>query len=170
MARGARFAATVASLTSLLLGVGVAAAGADPVAGVTTVDLPSVPTLMYGGLCGTSVQAWASTSPAWPGRAILNVRAQPVVGIGHGPYPLAPVCTVLTTVAWHNDTTGAAGAYRVLVAAGLYGSIQYAQFQPTGPGHVEVTVSTDNANVPARGAFDVPGPLPPPPPGPLPPR
>ena len=41
------------------------------------------------------------------------------------------------------------------VVSGIYGSIQYAAFQNTGPGHIEVTVSTNNLNIPAHGAFDV---------------
>ncbi len=112
--------------------------------------------MAHGGLCGTSIRTWADTSPEWPGRAILNVRALPVVGVGPGEYPLAPLCEVRTTVAWRNVATGATGRYDNTVVTGIYGSIQYALFQDTGPGLVEVTVSTDAPSVPARGSFVVP--------------
>lgn len=132
-------------------------------AGAAVIEFPQVPTLASGGLCWTSIRTWADTSTEFPGRAILNVRAQPVTGIGPGQYPFAPLCEVRTVVAWRNTTTGATGAFDNQVVTGIYGSIQYALFQDTGPGHVEVTVTTDNASIPAHGSFEVPGELPPPP-------
>ncbi|SUA47853.1 hypothetical protein [Nocardia africana] len=76
-------------------------------------------------------------------------------GGGPGTVSAGPLCNVDTTVAWRNTTTGAAGEYRLNVVSGIYGSIQYAEFQNTGPGHIEVTVTTNNLNIPAHGAFDV---------------
>ncbi|MET7773471.1 hypothetical protein [Nocardia sp. NPDC005366] len=131
--------------------------GSGAQAGAATVQFPLVPTLAHGGLCWTSIETWADTSTEWPGRAILNVRATPVAGLGPGRYPLAPLCEVRTVVAWRNLTTGATGSYENNVVTGIYGSILYALFQDTGPGRVEVTVSTDTANIPAKGTFDVPG-------------
>lgn len=127
-----------------------------PAAANTTVQFPGVPTLAYGGLCGTEIQTWADTSPEWPGRAVLNMRAGPVAGVGQGPYPFAPVCEVHTTVSWHNLDTGASGAYPNTVVSGIYGSIQYSLFQDTGPGRVEVNVTTNHASIPAHGSFVVP--------------
>ncbi|WP_280491218.1 hypothetical protein [Nocardia asiatica] len=147
----------IARAATLLAGTALAlVAGSGAQAQAATVEFPQVPTLARGGLCWTSIRTWADTSPEWPGRAILNVRALPVSGIGPGAYPLAPLCEVRTTVAWRNVTTGATGSYDNVVVTGIYGSIQYALFQDTGPGLVEVTVSTDAASVPARGAFVVP--------------
>ncbi|MET8870961.1 hypothetical protein [Nocardia sp. NPDC004604] len=143
-------AATVLAGAALAAGVGAAQADA------ATVEFPQVPTLARGGVCWTSIRTWADTSSEWPGRAILNVRANPAAGLGPGDYPLAPLCEVRTTVAWRNLSTGATGVYENNVVTGLYGSIQYALFQDTGPGHVEVTVTTDTASVPAHGTFDVP--------------
>ncbi|MEU7764376.1 hypothetical protein AB0B25_04555 [Nocardia sp. NPDC049190] len=148
IARGATILA--GSAVALLVGSGVQA-------NATTIEFPQVPTLARGGLCWTSIRTWADTSPEWPGRAILNVRALPVSGVGPGSYPLAPLCEVRTMVAWRNTTTGATGSYDNVVVTGIYGSIQYALFQDTGPGVVEVTVSTDAASIPARGTFVVPG-------------
>ncbi|MGW4718643.1 hypothetical protein [Nocardia sp. NPDC004260] len=148
----------IARAAMLLAGSAVAlVAGAGARAEAATVEFPQVPTLARGGLCWTSIRTWADTGPEWPGRAILNVRALPVSGIGPGSYPLAPLCEVRTTVAWRNVTTGATGSYDNIVVTGIYGSIQYALFQDTGPGLVEVTISTDAASIPARGTFVVPG-------------
>jgi len=144
-------AATVLAGTALAVGV----VGAAP-ANAATVEFPQVPTLAHGGICWTSIHTWAETGPQWPGRAIVNVRADPAAGVGPGDHPLAPLCEVRTTVAWRNLNTGATGVYENNVVTGLYGSIQYALFQDTGPGRVEVTVSTDTASVPAHGTFDVP--------------
>ncbi|MFF0529100.1 hypothetical protein ACFYT3_11965 [Nocardia amikacinitolerans] len=143
-------AATVlaATATTALIGTGAQA-------NAGTVSFPNVPTMAHGGLCWTAIQTWADTSPEYPGRAILNVRALPVAGIGPGQYPLAPLCEVRTTVAWRNLNTGATGAYENTVVTGIYGSIQYALFQDTGPGRIEVTVTTDALSIPARGTFDV---------------
>ncbi|WP_063036537.1 hypothetical protein [Nocardia pseudovaccinii] len=148
----------IARAATVLAGMAVAAGvvGVAP-AQAATVQFPQVPTLAHGGLCWTTVRTWADTSAQWPGRAVLNVRADPAVGLGPGDYPLAPLCEVRTTVAWRNLNTGATGSYDNNVVTGLYGSIQYALFQDTGPGRVEVTVSTDTASVPAHGWFDVPG-------------
>lgn len=125
-------------------------------AGAAVHSFADVPTLTHGGLCGTSIRTWADTSPAWPGRAVFNVRADPVAGIGPGKHPLAPLCEVLTTVTWRNLDTGATGSYVNNVVTGIYGSIQYSLFQDTGPGRVDVTVTTDHANIPAHGSFIVP--------------
>ncbi|MBF6166726.1 hypothetical protein IU486_18495 [Streptomyces gardneri] len=147
----------IARAAMLLVGSAVAlVVGSGARAEAATVEFPQVPTLARGGLCWTSIRTWADTSPEWPGRAILNVRALPVSGVGPGVHPFAPLCEVRTTVAWRNVTTGATGSYDNIVVTGIYGSIQYALFQDTGPGLVEVTVSTDAASVPARGAFVVP--------------
>ncbi|MET9485826.1 hypothetical protein [Nocardia sp. NPDC006630] len=127
-----------------------------PPAQAQTVEFPQVPTMFRDGLCGGSIRVWADTSPDWPGRAIINVRAQPIVGFGPGEWSFAPLCENLTTVAWRNMNTGATGEYRVVVTAGIYGSVQYALFQDTGPGHIVVTSYTDMANIPQTGAFDVP--------------
>ncbi|NUS42842.1 MAG: hypothetical protein HOQ24_04005 [Mycobacteriaceae bacterium] len=121
------------------------------------VEFPQVPSLYYGGLCWGNIRTWADTNPAWDGKAIINIQGLPIQGIGNGSHPLAPLCHVNTTVHWRNTTTGAAGRYPVNLVTGIYGSIQYALFQPTGPGHVEVTVTTDNAHIASHGAFDVPG-------------
>ncbi|MEU8896465.1 hypothetical protein [Nocardia sp. NPDC048505] len=125
-------------------------------AGAATTQFPQVPTMAHGGLCWTSIRTWADTSAQWPGRAILNMRADPVAGVGPGSYPLAPLCEVLTTVEWRNLNTGATGAYVNRVVVGIYGSILYSLFQDTGPGRVEVVVTTDSASIPARAVFDVP--------------
>ncbi|MEV0245085.1 hypothetical protein AB0H76_00700 [Nocardia sp. NPDC050712] len=125
-------------------------------ANAATTPFPQVPTLAHGGLCWTSVRTWADTSAQWPGRAIINMRADPVAGVGPGVYPLAPLCEVQTTVAWRNMNTGAAGAYSNPVVVGIYGSILYSLFQDTGPGRIEVVVTTDSGHIPARAAFDVP--------------
>ncbi|MFG1791825.1 hypothetical protein [Nocardia altamirensis] len=147
----------------VLAGAAVTAlVGPGAQAKAVTIEFPQVPTLAYGGLCGTTIRTWADVSPAWPGRAILNVRALPVIGIGPGDYPLAPLCEVNTTVAWRNTTTGAVGRYDNTVVTGLYGSMQYALFQDTGPGRIEVTVTTDAASIPAYGWFNVPAPAAPP--------
>lgn len=132
----------------------IAAPGAS--AGAAVHSFADVPTLAHGGLCGTSIRTWADTSPAWPGRAVLNVRAQPVAGIGPGDHPLAPLCEVLTTITWRNLDTGATGTYVNNVVTGIYGSIQYSLFQDTGPGRVEALVTTDHASIPAYGRFLVP--------------
>ncbi|MGV9414542.1 hypothetical protein ACWDOP_31955 [Nocardia sp. NPDC003693] len=125
-----------------------------------TYEFPQLPTTFQPGPCGGSIRTWAETSPTYAGRAILNIRANPIAGIGPGPWIFAPLCENLTTIAWRNTTTGAAGEYRVNVVAGIYGSIQYAQFQDTGPGHIVTTVFTDGLHVPQVGAFDVPAPAP----------
>ncbi|WP_378733858.1 hypothetical protein [Nocardia brasiliensis] len=144
---------------TVLAGAAVAAlVGTGIPANAVTIEFPQVPTLAYGGWCGTSIRTWADVGPAWPGRAILNVRALPVAGIGPGDYPLAPLCEVRTTVAWRNTTTGAAGSYEPTVVTGIYGSVQYSEFQDTGPGRIAVTVTTDAASIPAYGSFDVPAP------------
>ncbi|MFR9750934.1 hypothetical protein ACL02S_07850 [Nocardia sp. 004] len=145
-------AATVLAGSAVALAIGSAVPAA-----AATIEFPQVPTMAHGGLCWTTIRAWADTSPEWPGRAILNVRALPVSGIGPGAYPLAPLCAVRATVDWRNVTTGATGSYINTVVTGIYGSIQYALFQNTGPGLVEVTISTDTANIPAHGSFVVPG-------------
>ena len=147
----------LARTTVLLAGSAFAlVAGPAATAGAATAAFPDVPTLAYGGLCGTSIRTWADTSPQWPGRAVLNVRANPVAGIGPGEYPLAPLCEVLTTVAWRNLDTGATGTYVNNVVTGIYGSIQYSLFQDTGPGRVDVVVTTNHASIPAYGSFVVP--------------
>lgn len=148
-----KFARTTAILAGSAFAL-IAAPGAP--AGAATVSIPSVPTLAYGGLCGTSIRTWADTGPEWPGRAILNVRADPVTGIGPGVHPFAPLCEVLTTVSWRNLDTGATGSYVNNVVTGIYGSIQYSLFQDTGPGRVDVTVTTNHASIPAYGSFVVP--------------
>ncbi|WP_232236296.1 hypothetical protein [Nocardia sp. BMG51109] len=154
-----------ARTTAVVLGsLGAAAAIASSAASAQTVEFPQTPSLFYGGLCGGNIRTWADTSPDQPGRAIINIQALPIQGVGDGRYPFAPLCDVDTTVAWRNTTTGQAGEFRQNVVAGIYGSILYAQYQDTGPGHIEVTVSTANQNVPARGSFEVPGPPPGPPP------
>lgn len=153
----------IACAAAVLAGSAVAVGiGSGAPAHATTVELPQVPTLAHGGLCWTTIRTWADTSPDWPGRAIVNVRANPVAGIGPGDYPLAPLCEVRTTVSWRNLTTGATGVYENNVVTGIYGSIQYALFQDTGPGQVELTVTTDAASIPARGTIFVPAPPPPP--------
>ncbi|QBS41256.1 hypothetical protein [Nocardia sp. CS682] len=149
----------IAKAGVVLAGAAFAAlAGPGAQANAVTIEFPQVPTLAYGGWCGTTIRTWADVGPAWPGRAILNMRALPVAGIGPGDYPLAPLCEVRTTVAWHNTSTGAVGGYDETIVAGLYGSMQYSLLQDTGPGLVEVTVTTDHANIPARGSFQVPAP------------
>ncbi|MFE7800536.1 hypothetical protein [Nocardia sp. NPDC057440] len=147
----------IARAAAVLAGSAVAViVGSGAQANATTVEFAQVPTLATGGLCWTNIRTWVETDQEWPGRAIFNVRALPVSGIGPGQYPFAPLCEVYTTVAWRNMTTGATGAYTNIVVTGIYGSIQYSLFQDTGPGRVEVTVTTNNASIPARGWFDVP--------------
>ncbi|MFQ6392189.1 hypothetical protein ACLMAJ_01910 [Nocardia sp. KC 131] len=147
----------IARAAAIVAGSAVAViVGSGTQANATTVEFPQVPTLARGGLCWTNIRTWADTSADWPGRAIFNVRALPVAGIGPGSHPLAPLCEVDTTVAWRNMTTGAAGAYHNTVVTGIYGSIQYALYQDTGPGRIEVTVTTNNVSIPARATFDVP--------------
>ncbi|MBL1075965.1 hypothetical protein JK358_16325 [Nocardia sp. 2] len=135
-------------------------------ASAVLVEFPQVPTFLRDTPCGATIRSWADTSPQWPGRAIISVQATPVVGYTNGEYSFAPQCETLVTVAWRNVNTGRVGEYRVPLVAGIYGSIQYAMFQDTDPGHVVVTVFTDMPNVPQHGAFDVPAdpkPAPPPP-------
>lgn len=138
---------------------GVAAtvvAGSSAQSQTDTVRFPQVPTMARGGLCWTSLQTWADTGPDWPGRAVLNVQAEPVVGVGSGSHPFAPLCEVRTTMTWRNLDTGATGAFDNVVVTGIYGSILYSLFQDTGPGRVEVTVTTDTPSIPAKGVFTVP--------------
>ncbi|WP_040798219.1 hypothetical protein [Nocardia higoensis] len=144
----------VAAVLAATAAAAVAGSGAQ--AQADTIAFPQVPTLARGGLCWTSVQSWADTGPDWPGRAVLNVRAEPVAGVGSSMYPFAPLCEVRTTVAWRNLDTGATGVFDNIVVTGIYGSILYSQFQDTGPGRVEVTVTTDAPSVPAKGLFTVP--------------
>ncbi|MFI1463155.1 hypothetical protein [Nocardia carnea] len=146
----------LARATVFLAGSAIALIAAAAPAGAATHSFPDVPTLAYGGLCGTSIRTWADTSPQWPGRAVINVRANPVVGVGSGVHPFAPLCEVMTTVSWRNLDTGATGSYVNNVVTGIYGSIQYSLFQDTGPGRVEVTVTTNHASIPAHGSFTVP--------------
>ncbi|MFC9893737.1 hypothetical protein ACFVMC_08595 [Nocardia sp. NPDC127579] len=135
----------------------IAALALTPAAAdAATTQFPQVPSMAHGGLCWTNIRTWADTSPQWPGRAVLNMRADPVAGIGPGAYPLAPLCEVYTTVAWRNLTTGATGTYANPIVVGIYGSILYSLFQDTGPGRVEVVVTTNAASIPARASFDVP--------------
>lgn len=122
-------------------------------------EFPQVPTTFQPTPCGGTIRTWAETSPTYPGRAIINVRANPIVGYGPGEYSFAPLCENVTTVAWRNLNTGAAGEYRVTVVAGIYGSIQYSQFQDTGAGRIVTTIYTDGANIPQYGAFDVTTPV-----------
>ncbi|MQY28485.1 hypothetical protein [Nocardia aurantia] len=129
-------------------------------ASAQTVEFPQIQTLFYGGACWGNIRTWADTSPDYPGRAVLNIQSLPVQGVGPGDYPLAPLCEVDTTVSWRNIGTGATGDYRVTVVSGIYGSILYSLYQDTGPGHIEVTVTTNNAATPVHGSFDVVGPPP----------
>ncbi|HLS76413.1 MAG TPA: hypothetical protein VK083_06450 [Nocardia sp.] len=145
-----------ALLAATVAGTVAAVAGPGAQAQADTVNFPQVPTLARGGVCWTSVQTWADTGPDWPGRAVLNVRAEPVTGVGSSMYPFAPLCEVRATVAWRNLDTGAAGTFDNVVVTGIYGSILYSQFQDTGPGRVEVTVTTDAPSIPAKGLFTVP--------------
>lgn len=149
MPKTARVATVVAGTVGAVTAIASASANAQ------TVEFPQTPSVFYGGLCGGNIRTWVDTSPEWPGRAVFNVQSLAIQGIGPGIYPLAPLCNVDTTVAWRNVNTGAAGEYRLNVVSGIYGSILYANFQDTGPGHIEVTVSTNNLNIPAHGAFDV---------------
>uniref|UniRef100_UPI0020B40B61 hypothetical protein n=1 Tax=Nocardia alni TaxID=2815723 RepID=UPI0020B40B61 len=142
----------------LLASLGAATAiASSTVAGADTVQFPQTQSLFYGGLCVGNIRVWADTSPDYPGRAVMNVQAQPINGVGSGAYPLAPLCNVLTTVAWRNLDTGAVGQWRVNVVAGIYGSILYALYQNTGPGHVAATVTTNNVSAPSHATFFVPG-------------
>ncbi|WP_019929397.1 hypothetical protein [Nocardia sp. BMG111209] len=129
-------------------------------ASAQTVEFPQIQTLFYGGACWGNIRTWADTGPDYPGRAVLNIQSLPIQGVGPGDYPLAPLCEVDTTVAWRNVGTGATGDYHVTVVSGIYGSILYSLFQDTGPGHIEVTVTTNNAATPVHGSFDVLGPPP----------
>ncbi len=149
MPKTARVAAVAAGTVGAVTAIGSASANAQ------TVEFPQTPSVFQGGLCGGNIRTWVDTDPAWPGRAVFNVQALAIQGVGPGQYPFAPLCNVDTTVSWRNVSTGAAGEYRLNVVSGIYGSIQYAAFQNTGPGHIEVTVSTNNLNIPAHGAFDV---------------
>ncbi|MBO0855660.1 MAG: hypothetical protein J2P18_18070 [Nocardia sp.] len=137
--------------------IGAVTAIASAPANAQTVQFPQTSSLFYGGLvCSGNIRTWADTSPQAHGRAVFNVQATGVQGVGPGAYPFAPLCNVDTTVAWHNVNTNASGQYRVNVVSGIYGSILYANSQNTGPGHIEVTVTTNNASAPSHGAFDVP--------------
>ncbi|WP_232329356.1 hypothetical protein [Nocardia violaceofusca] len=149
MPKTARAAAVVSATVGAVTAIASASASAQ------TVEFPQTPSVFYGGLCGGNIRTWVDTSPDWPGRAVFNVQALAIQGVGPGQYPLAPLCNVDTTVAWRNTNTGAAGEYRLNVVSGIYGSILYAEFQNTGPGHIEVTVTTNNLSIPAHGAFDV---------------
>ncbi|MFF3566397.1 hypothetical protein [Nocardia jiangxiensis] len=150
---------TARSVAILLGSLGaVAAIASSAVAGAQTVQFPQTPSLFFGGLCGGNIRTWADTSPDYAGRAVFNVQAQPIQGVGSGSYPLAPLCNVDTTIAWRNLNTGAAGQWRVNVVSGIYGSILYAVYQNTGPGRIDVTVTTNNLSVPSHATFDVPAP------------
>ncbi|WP_067697745.1 hypothetical protein [Nocardia jejuensis] len=133
-------------------------------------EFPQVPSMFRDGICGASIRTWAETSPEWPGRAIVNVKSLPIVGVGPGEWSFAPLCETGITVAWRNMNTGAVGEYRETVVSGIYGSIQYARFQDTGPGHIEVSIFTDTANIPQRGSFEVPSQAAAPAPRPTPPE
>ncbi|TSE02224.1 hypothetical protein FOS14_01015 [Skermania sp. ID1734] len=129
---------------------------AAPGAGATTTDFTQTQTLANGALiCGGNIRVWATTSPDWPDKAILNMQSGPLIGFG-GPYPFAPVCNVPVNVDWRNLDTGATGRWSVNVVAGMYGSIQYALYQPTGTGHITATVTTGSLNIPGHGDFTVP--------------
>ncbi|MFF0491512.1 hypothetical protein ACWDSJ_32855 [Nocardia sp. NPDC003482] len=129
-------------------------------AAAQTTEFPQTPSMYYGGFCWGNIRTWADTSPDYPGRAVVNVQALPIQGVGPGQYPFAPLCNVETTVSWRNMNTGAAGEYRLNVVTGIYGSILYAMFQDTGPGHIEVIVTTNALHAPAHGSFEVAGPPP----------
>ena len=89
--------ARIATVALGSLGVATAiASGAT--ASAQTVEFPQTPSLFYGGLCGSNIRTWADTSPDSPGRAVINVQALPIQGMGSGPYPFAPLCNVDTTV------------------------------------------------------------------------
>lgn len=125
-------------------------------------ELGQVLTLASGSpMCGGSIRVWASTSPDWGDRSILNAQALPMQGIASGSAgsaagsSLGGICTVGVRVAWRNITNGRTGEWRFGVAAGPYGSIQYALFQPTGKGRVVTDVTTDTLHIPAHGEYDV---------------
>ncbi|WP_067816853.1 hypothetical protein [Nocardia inohanensis] len=146
--------------TGLLLGC-LAAAGLilpAPAAQARTTEFAPVTSLFRDALCFGNIRTWVEVDPVYAGRAIFNIKALPITGFGEGPYSFAPLCETVTTMAWRNVATGASGEYRVTVVAGIYGSIQYALFQDTGPGRVEVNVFTDMPNAPQRGSFEVPAP------------
>jgi|GEM_PF-3463768 hypothetical protein len=144
----------------------VTAVASSAAAGAQTVEFPQTTSLFYGGLCGGNIRTWADTSPGYAGRAVINIQATPIQGLGPGQYPLAPLCNVDTTVAWRNRDTGAVGQWRTNVVAGIYGSILYALYQNTGPGTIDVTVTTNNLSLPTHGTFYVPAPPAPAPPPP----
>ncbi|MBD0324003.1 MAG: hypothetical protein ICV72_11550, partial [Aldersonia sp.] len=119
-------------------------------------EFGQVQTLANGAVfCGGNIRTWATTSPDWPGRAIINVQSLPMGGYGGGS-SVTPVCNVPVKVAWRNVNSGRTGAYDLVVVAGIYGSLQYALFQDTGPGRVVADVTTGAWHIPARGEFDVP--------------
>ncbi|WP_067710643.1 hypothetical protein [Nocardia yamanashiensis] len=134
-----------------------------PAAQARSIEFPQVTSLFRDALCFGRIRSWVETDPVYAGRAIFNIQALPITGFGEGPYNFAPLCETVTTMAWRNTSTGAAGEFRVTVVAGIYGSIQYALFQDTGPGRVEVNVFTDMPGTPQRGSFEVPAPVAPPP-------
>lgn len=120
-----------------------------------TTELGQVQTLANGALvCGGSLRVWASTNPDWGDQAILNVQSGPMTGYAGGS-SLTPVCSVGVKVAWRNVSTGRTGEWNFILVAGVYGSIQYALFQPTGRGHVVTDTTTSSLHLPGHGEFNV---------------
>lgn len=155
---------TARTVAAVLGTLGAATAiASSAAAGAQTTEFPQTTSLFYGGLCGGNIRTWADTSPDYAGRAVINIQALPIAGLGSGSYPLAPLCNVQTTVAWRNRDTGAVGQWGVNVVSGIYGSILYALYQNTGPGTIDVAVTTNNLSVPTHATFVVPAPPPPPP-------
>ncbi len=145
--------------TGTLVCVAVAAQfGLSPSASAAITEFSQTQTLANGALvCGGNIRAWGETNSNWPDKAILNMQATPMVGVGGtGSSAFAPVCNVFTTLTWRNLDTGATGQMTQNVVAGMYGSILYALYQPTGRGRIVVDVTTNMPNIPGHGEFIVP--------------
>ncbi len=130
--------------------------GLSATASAAITEFSQTQTLANGALvCGGNIRAWGETNPDWPDKAILNMQATPMIGFA-GISSLTPVCNVFTTLTWRNLDTGATGKMTQNVVAGMYGSIQYALYQPTGRGRIVVDVTTNMPNIPGHGEFTVP--------------
>lgn len=131
--------------------------GLSAPASAAITEFTQTQTLANGALvCGGNIRAWAETNPSWPDKAILNMQALQMIGVGGGGSALTPVCNVFTTISWRNLDTGATGQMSQNVVAGIYGSILYALYQPTGRGRITATVTTNMPSIAGRGDFTVP--------------
>lgn len=149
-ARGAVRALLAAAACAGLLLAPATAAGADPGFRHTWFEGGAS---LADGVCGGPVWGAAQTGENIPGQAHFYVRGT-FFGISSNP---GQSCRVEATVTWRNLDTGASGTVR-----GPVGKPWYPAFDPdpigmqisgtarTGPGRVELTVTTALPHLPAR--------------------